>query len=173
MNGFILLIPFLLVRFTILAHLNKDAIARAAKFHTMKGVEVIAYWIYQFSNVAIFVYLIFLEVKFEATWLFACGVGVYLMGILACIFAIINFAKPSATGMNCNGIYRYSRNPMYVAYFIFFIGCALLTQSIILGCVVGIFQLSAHWIILSEERWCIHQFGDAYKQYMKHVRRYI
>lgn len=52
-------------------------------------------------------------------------------------------------------------------------GCALLTHSVLLGGIVIIFQLSSHWIILSEERWCIGEFGDAYRQYMKRVRRYI
>lgn len=62
---------------------------------------------------------------------------------------------------------------MYVAYFICFIGMALLTQSLILLCIVVIFQISAHWIILSEEKWCMEKFGESYKQYMKRVRRYI
>lgn len=56
---------------------------------------------------------------------------------------------------------------------IYFIGCALLTQSLALYGVVLIFQISSHWIIISEERWCIEKFGKEYKQYMKEVRRYI
>jgi protein-S-isoprenylcysteine O-methyltransferase Ste14 len=36
-----------------------------------------------------------------------------------------------------------------------------------------VFQISSHWIILSEERWCVKQFGDEYIDYMKRVRRYI
>ena len=31
-----------------------------------------------------------------------------------------------------NGVYRFSRNPMYVAYFICFMGMALLVQSLVL-----------------------------------------
>ena len=62
---------------------------------------------------------------------------------------------------------------MYVAYFICFLGMALLTQSLILLVVVVIFQISAHWIILAEERWCIDKFGVIYEEYMKNVRRYI
>ena len=62
---------------------------------------------------------------------------------------------------------------MYVAYFLFFTGCALLTQSPLLFAFVLVFQVAAHWIVLSEERWCIRQFGEAYRQYMKTVRRYL
>ena len=76
-------------------------------------------------------------------------------------------------GMNRNGIYKFSRNPMYVAYFICFAGMAVLTRSLVLLAVVMVFQVSAHWIILAEERWCMEKFGTAYGQYMKEVRRYI
>ena len=38
---------------------------------------------------------------------------------------------------------------------------------------VIMFQISAHWIILSEERWCLDRFGEAYEEYMKKVRRYF
>lgn len=83
------------------------------------------------------------------------------------------FVSPNAKGLNINGIYQLSRNPMYVAYFICFIGMSLLTQSLLLFGIVIIFQVSVHWIILSEERWCIVKFGKSYKEYMKKVRRYI
>ena len=83
------------------------------------------------------------------------------------------FSFPDEVGFNNKGLYKFSRNPMYVAYFICFIGMALLTQSWILLGVVMLFQISAHWIILAEERWCILKFEKAYREYMKRVRRYI
>ncbi len=36
-----------------------------------------------------------------------------------------------------------------------------------------VFQISAYWIILSEERWCVKKFGEEYINYMNKVRRYI
>lgn len=46
-------------------------------------------------------------------------------------------------------------------------------QSLVLLAIVLVFQITAHWIIRSEERWCIKQFGAEYIQYMEKVRRYI
>lgn len=90
-----------------------------------------------------------------------------------CIVSVANYAKPAENGINLHGLYQISRNPMYVAYFIYFLGCVLLTQSLILFAILLIFQISAHWIILSEERWCIERFGQVYLNYMNKVRRYI
>lgn len=173
MTGFLLLIPFFCIRFILLSALNPKAVRRAAHFASMKGKEKIAYDIYQISTIAFFVYLIFLRVKVDSSWLFFAGFIFYVVGLCLCISAMVSYSAPDDMGLNTNGIYRFSRNPMYVAYFICFIGMALLTQSMILLGIIVVFQVSAHWIILAEERECIEQFGENYKRYMKKVRRYI
>ena len=125
------------------------------------------------SNIAMFIYLLFLNVLIENSWQFYTGIVSYILGLGLCSAAMVNFSFPDEVGFNNKGLYKFSRNPMYVAYFICFIGMALLTQSWILLGVVMLFQISAHWIILAEERWCILKFGKAYREYMKRVRRYI
>lgn len=173
MNGFFLIIPFILIRFGLLARFSSEAVKRAAHFAPLSGNEVFAYWVYQISNAAIFVYLCFLRVKPEVSWQFFSGAAVYLLGLALCAATIKDFASPSEGGINQNGLYRFSRNPMYLSYFLYFIGCVILTWSVILCGIVVVFQIASHWIILSEERWCMDTFGDAYRQYMKTVRRYI
>lgn len=173
MNGFILIVPFLFIRFGILTKLNKTAVSRAAHFAPMAGGEIAAYYIYQISNIAIFIYLFFIKVIIGSFLSFYIGLGVYLLGLFLCTASVLYFASPSDSGFNFNGIYRFSRNPMYVSYFILLLGCAILTQSWILCGIVFVFQISSHWIILAEERWCMEKFGQEYRQYMMKVRRYI
>ena len=172
MNGFLLLIPFILIRFGLLNILSKEGLKRAALFAPLIGNERIAYWFYQISTILIFVYLLFLKITTDLHW-FYVGLATYVLGILLCLTSVSNFAKPAENGINLKGIYRISRNPMYVAYFVYFLGCVLLTQSLLLLAILTIFQISSHWIILSEERWCIKKFGEEYRNYMNEVRRYI
>ena len=173
MNSFLLLIPFLLIRYGLLAILNKKSIRRAAYFPPRIKAEKSAYLIYQLTTAAIFIYLFFLKIETVPIELFYAGLTVCVLGLILFSISIADFAKPSQIGINQNGIYRLSRNPMYIAYFIYFIGCVLLTQSLLLLGFVLIFQITAHWIILSEERWCIREFGEEYLQYMKRVKRYV
>lgn len=173
MNGFYLLFPFLAVRFGLLSIINKRAIQRAGYFAPIQGREKIAYYIYQVANIGLFLYLLVVTVKIDFSLYFYLGLVCYFLGIILCAISIVCFASPDAEGLNINGIYQFSRNPMYIAYFICFIGMSLLTQSLLLFGIVIIFQVSAHWIILSEERWCIEKFGKSYNEYMKKVRRYI
>jgi len=153
--------------------LNKEAVKRAANFPRMIGRERAAYWIYQFSTVAIFICLFFVKIILEPSWLFYIGLIVYMLGLAVCALSVINFAKPSGSGMSSGGLYRFSRNPMYASYFIFFISCVLITRSLVLLVFVLLFQIATHWIILSEERWCVNEFGEEYTRYIKRVRRYI
>ncbi len=152
--------------------MDRRALKRAALFAPLLGKEKVAYWFYQISNIAFFIYLCFLKITTDPFWLYT-GLAIYGLGILLCIGSIINFAKPKENGINVTGLYRISRNPMYLAYFVYYLGCVLLTRSLILFAILFVFQISAHWIILSEERWCIEKFGEQYINYMHKVRRYI
>ena len=133
----------------------------------MYGKEQIAYWVYQLSTAAIFVGLFFLRVPLTLSWPVIFGWVVYLFGLVLCSISIVDFSAPSPNGLHQDGIYRFSRNPMYLSYLICFLGMALLTQSMFLFSAVILFQISAHWIILAEERWCSQTFGDLYEQYKK------
>lgn len=90
-----------------------------------------------------------------------------------CIVFVSSYAKPAENGINLKGLYQVSRNPIYVAYLIILLGCLLLTQSLLLLVLLIVFQISTHWIILSEERWYVKKFGKAYINYMNKVRRYL
>ncbi|KPU42467.1 hypothetical protein OXPF_42520 [Oxobacter pfennigii] len=172
MNAFLTVIPLILIRFGLLSILDKKALKRAAFFAPLIGKEKAAYWFYQVSNILIFVYVCLLKITTNPYWFYA-GLVIYGLGVLLCLVSVSNFAKPDDNGINLKGLYRVSRNPMYVAYFIYFLGCVLLTQSLILLAILLVFQVSAHWIILSEERWCVKKFGEEYINYMNKVRRYI
>ena len=171
MNAAILLIPLFLIRYGLLALINKAALPKAAYFPPMQKTEKMMFYIYQLSTAFILVYMFFLKATIT-TVTSKIGLCIYVMGVSLFAAATTSFAK-SGAGIKKAGLYRISRNPMYIAYFIYFLGCGLLTRSILLLILAGSFQIAAHWIILAEERWCIQTFGDEYTQYMKAVRRYV
>ncbi|MHA7966484.1 methyltransferase family protein [Paenibacillus sp. CAU 1782] len=172
MNAFILIIPLLFIRFGLLGMIGKTALSRAAFFAPLEGGEKNAYLFYQLSNAFIFLYPLFKKIQTTSP-LFLMGLFIYILGIVVLSISAIAFAKPNQRGLNANSIYKLSRNPMYIGYFIYFVGCAVLMHSMLLFIALLLFQLSAHWIILSEERWCINKFGSEYTNYMKRVRRYF
>lgn len=172
MNAVLLVIPLFIIRFGLLGMINKSALRRAAFFAPLEGRERMAYFFYQVLNIMIILYPLFLKIQTKQPRLLV-GSFVYILGIVVLVISTIAFAKPNYSGLNANGIYKLSRNPMYVGYFIYFLGCVVLTNSMVLLIILLVFQISAHWIILSEERWCIQKFGSNYVSYMKRVNRYF
>lgn len=172
MTAVLLMIPLFFIRYGILVMINRDALSRAAFFAPLEGKEKTAYLFYQVSIVFIILYSFLLKIQTESS-LFFIGLFVYILSISILTVSTVNFAKPKHSGINMNGIYKISRNPMYIGYFMYFLGCVILTHSIVLLLSLLVFQISTHWIILSEERWCINNFGSEYKNYMNKVRRYI
>jgi protein-S-isoprenylcysteine O-methyltransferase Ste14 len=129
MNAFILLIPIILLRYGLLGILNKEALKRAAFFPSVTGGEKAAAWFYQISNILMFLILFFLRISVGPAWSFYGGLILYGLGFISYMITIVNYAKPKENGINKNGFYRISRNHMYVAYFIYFLGCVMLSQS--------------------------------------------
>jgi protein-S-isoprenylcysteine O-methyltransferase Ste14 len=172
MNAIIIILPIFLIRYWLLGRLNREALKRAGFFAPLIGGEKVAYWIYQLITIIMVILLFFIKFKTNTNY-FYIGLVVYILGITLYIGSIYNYAKPKSNGITIDGLYQLSRNPMYIAFFVYILGGVLLTHSLILFVLLIIFQVSAHWIILSEERWCMNEFGDEYIKYMKKVRRYF
>jgi protein-S-isoprenylcysteine O-methyltransferase Ste14 len=82
-------------------------------------------------------------------------------------------SQPS-TSLVSTGLYRISRNPMYLGMALLYAGLALLLESIValilLPVVLVIIQTQ---VIVREERYLEARFGDDYVAYKGRVRRWL
>jgi protein-S-isoprenylcysteine O-methyltransferase Ste14 len=108
--------------------------------------------------------------------LFWIGLPFWLLGVLVNLIAVSSFAQ--AKGANTIGIYRYSRNPMYLGAFflllgLFFMGFSGSVWSFVL---LGFFAISIpylHWTVVLEETFLTRKYGDYYREYMNRTARYF
>jgi protein-S-isoprenylcysteine O-methyltransferase Ste14 len=73
-----------------------------------------------------------------------------------------------------DGLFRWSRNPMYLGFLLFLAGVAVLlgTTTPLLGPVL--FAIAAdRWYIAFEERAMQKKFGASYEDYMRKTRRWL
>jgi len=81
--------------------------------------------------------------------------------------------KPT-TALVTEGPFRYSRNPIYVALTLLYVGVALLINALwILLLVVPAVLVLRYGVIAREEAYLTRKFGDAYRQYTAQVRRWL
>jgi len=112
------------------------------------------------------------------------GVGVFVL-LLACVFIFLPFFSLKKHGriedgenyiqtrvIVDQGLYTITRHPQYLGYMFLACGFALLSQHwvVVLLAVIGVtlFYLQA----VREERYCLAQLGEPYRQYLRRVPRF-
>lgn len=86
---------------------------------------------------------------------------------------IMTFGEPDQ--LVTEGVYQYTRNPMYLGFVIALFGVALLLGSAMVSLllVVVFVVITDRWYIAFEERMMLKKFGPAYEVYCQKVRRWI
>lgn len=81
--------------------------------------------------------------------------------------------KP-AKSLQTTGIYRYSRNPMYLALLLLYTGLACLVGNLWTLILIPVLILIMNgYVIRREEQYLRQKFEDAYTAYLKQTRRWI
>jgi protein-S-isoprenylcysteine O-methyltransferase Ste14 len=77
------------------------------------------------------------------------------------------------TNLKTDGLFKFSRNPMYLGVFTTLLAVVLGTLNPIL-ILIAIFIIAVHHrIVLAEEKYLAGEFGDDYRSYCGRVRRYL
>ena len=72
-----------------------------------------------------------------------------------------------------SGIYRYTRNPMYLGHIIFLTGLSLTLKSLPAAFLALATAAWFHYRVLGDERRLVDLFGEPYLAYARQVRRWI
>jgi protein-S-isoprenylcysteine O-methyltransferase Ste14 len=81
--------------------------------------------------------------------------------------------KPT-TALATDGLYRFSRNPIYVGFAVSYVGFAVAMDSLAtLAMLVPCLVVVDRFVIAREERYLEARFGEAYRAYRTRVRRWL
>ncbi|MDR3336279.1 MAG: isoprenylcysteine carboxylmethyltransferase family protein [Treponema sp.] len=109
------------------------------------------------------------------------GIVLCFAGLVIFLFALISFGKAWRIGIDeknsheliTSGMFKYSRNPIFLFMDLFFTGIMLVYPNIpciamAVGAIIGI-----HLQIKREEKFLEGKFGEQYREYKKQARRYL
>ena len=110
--------------------------------------------------------------------------GVFMIALVCIISGIISFklarttvnpTQPEkATAVVSTGIYRFSRNPMYLGFVLLLLAFVVKLANPITLLLVPVFIVYMNrFQILPEERALSELFGETYQHYLQQVRRWI
>jgi protein-S-isoprenylcysteine O-methyltransferase Ste14 len=121
---------------------------------------------------ALIAYSIFLPLKLGTVWFFA-GFLIYLLGATIVTIAMLNLITAAVDKPVTTGVYRFSRNPGYLGMFLVFGGTGIACVSWVFLLLTAVFIILFHIGVVSEERFCLQKYGDAYREYMNRTPRWI
>lgn len=110
--------------------------------------------------------------------------GISLAGALICILGVgvfrrakttVNPMKPEcASSLVSSGIYRRTRNPMYLGFLLILLGWAVyLSNAFAFACTAGFCLYLDRFQIRPEEQALESRFGQDFNDYKSRVRRWI
>lgn len=130
------------------------------------------------TDVSIFSFEFAISLRMEvAGILVVIGAAIALAGVIS--FRIHHTTMdprfPEQTSnLVTSGVYRFTRNPMYLGFFFILLGWSVwLSNYIAVIMVVPYVLYITRFQIIPEERFIEKQFGDEYLEYKSRVRRWI
>ncbi len=121
---------------------------------------------------ALIAFSIFLPIELGTAWFFV-GCFIYSLGAIIMFMAIFDFRTTPIEKPVTKGVYRFSRNPMYLGTFLFFCGTGIACLSWIFLILTGVLIVLMHVDVVSEERSCLQKYGNAYQEYMNRIPRWL
>jgi len=118
------------------------------------------------------VYSFFLPIELSSLWFFI-GLFVYLLGVVIGTIAMYDFYSTAVDKLVTKGVYRISRNPMYLSVFLIFFGTGIACVSWLFLLLIMVFVILSHILVSTEERFCLKRYGKSYQEYLNRTSRWI
>ena len=124
----------------------------------------------------------FVDPRLNTSWLVVGGLACVASGVLLGIAALGLFrrvrTKPEpwkpASSLVTTGVYRFTRNPMYLGMMLLHAGVALIAgNQWTAAAIVPVFLILNFYVIGREEAYLKRRFGAAYISYCSQVRRWL
>jgi len=118
------------------------------------------------------IYSIFLPLKLGTMW-FYIGLPITLIGLIAGVIVLVNWATTPPDKPVTRGLYRYSRHPMYVAAFVMYAGLGIACASWVFLLFAVVITVVSFVYADAEEQLTLEMYGDSYLEYINRTSRYI
>jgi len=170
-NAWILVIPMLIIFFFDVRATAARESGKSGDFQLTRKEKIIMNAVF-LPMIVSFVYAVFLPLQLGTAWLYS-GLLTFLFGIVFTIVALLNFATNPKDKVITKGLYRFSRNPMYIGMLLMQIGLGIACSSWLYLLLTVVLAIMLNAVAPSEERYCFYRYGDDYQEYMNKTPRWI
>lgn len=104
------------------------------------------------------------------------GLSMVVLGRLVTFTAVLQLRRrlhPGTHALQRDGVFRFSRNPILLGMYLFYLGNAVWLPSPLLWVGFLLYAGNMHRRVLMEEGYLRDRFGDDYRSYLADVPRYV
>ena len=109
------------------------------------------------------------------------GISLICLGLVIYIAAWVSLSNAWRIGHDRGlkgdlirkGIYRISRNPMYLFYDLYFVGTFMINGALIFLIMSVLLIITLHYLIIQEEKYLNLNYGESFITYAYQTRRYL
>lgn len=171
-NAWLFFLPYLVLTYglSFLAVDRKAALFMSPDYTETERMSLSTSMILQ---IVLILYAVFLPLKLGTIW-FYVGLAIYLLGLIFVLLAIVGFSRTPTDEPVTSGVYRISRNPIYLSFFLICVGTAMAAASLVVAVMaIMISGLQNYFLIPPEEQMCMEKFGARYADYIAETPRWI
>jgi protein-S-isoprenylcysteine O-methyltransferase Ste14 len=168
---------------------NAVSIIRNKGVHRFLGITVIT--IINVWVAILLVYVLHPEIEFlpfpldlvlvDTTPVKIIGISLICLGLVIYIAAWVSLSNAWRIGQDHElkgdlirkGIYRISRNPMYLFYDLYFVGTFMINGALIFLIMSVLLIITLHYLIIQEEKYLNLNYGESFITYAYQTRRYL
>ena len=107
------------------------------------------------------------------SYVFIIGTMLVGVGLIVLVKALIDFRNSVPDQAVTQGIYSVTRHPQNLASSMVIFGCTIAIGSWLSLILFVVARIFLHANLVAEEDVCLREYGDAYRDYMKRVPRYL
>jgi protein-S-isoprenylcysteine O-methyltransferase Ste14 len=172
LNGWLLLGLLVLTDGVLFLAFRKNTVARLFDRSGWKKWQIIMTVIGKLLALVVILMIIFTPLKLES-YVFTIGTMLVGVGLIVLIKALLDFRNSVPDQPVTQGIYRITRHPQNLASSMVILGCTIAIGSWFTLILFVVARICLHANLIAEEEVCLREYGDAYRDYIKQVPRYL
>ncbi len=172
LNGGLLLATLVLTDGILFLAFRKDAVARLFDRSGWTQRQIVFTVMGKLLALVTVVMIIFTPLKLRS-YVFIVGAVLVGLGLIGVVKALFDFRNTPPDQPVTQGIYGVSRHPQNLASYFVILGCTIAIGSWLAVFLFVVARLFLHANLVAEEDVCLREYGEAYRDYMDRVPRYL
>jgi protein-S-isoprenylcysteine O-methyltransferase Ste14 len=171
-NGWIFFLIYIGVFFSIILSFKKTVVKRLYYRSLRTERQILLIITGKFITFINIILIILSPIRFNLLP-FMIGIIIFVSGLIGLIVSLLNYSSTPIDKPVTKGIYNISRHPQIFSIWILFLGICFIIGSLLSLFLLLISLIFLHTSVLAEEKSCLKQYGELYKNFIKNTPRYF